>query len=233
MPREYNFLMIQNESNIHDPTEAEKKLICFSTLRCIKIYLEPEAGHLCKEVFDIFRELDKVFAPHMKGVKMCLSCSACQKIGQSGFFHLEQGIELSVDNSRCSELDKHKVNPKLAAIMNKPFSLESLLDKVKSKDLKMETFSESEVHQKMENGKMARGQQIWIFHDGTTDRWNCIASVNAYAHVVVFVGSKHVKGKHGRWKMVHEVVHVSKSWKCCTVMKAEICREDVMKVIHV
>ena len=113
-------------------------------------------------------------------------------------------------------------------MMNKPFTLDSL-DQIKPKDLK--TFKDSEIHQKMESGEMKRGQQIWIFHDGTTDRWNCIANVNPYAHVVVFVGSKSLKDKKGGTKMVHEVVHVSKSWKCCTDLKAEICREDVMKVV--
>ena len=54
--------------------------------------------------------------------------------------------------------------------------------------------------------------------------------MNPYAHVIVYVGSKEVKSRQGETKMVHEVVHVSKSWKCCTLMKAEICREDVMKV---
>ena len=83
---------------------------------------------------------------------------------------------------------------------------------------------------RMESEEMEVGQQIWIFHDGETDRWNCMANVNPYAHVVVFVGSRQEKDRQGETRIVHEVVHVSKSWKCCTLMKAEICREDVIKV---
>ena len=226
-PQVYKFLMIENESNPHDPTEVEQKLHCFSTLRCIKIYLEPESGKLCKEVFDIFRKLDDLFSPYMEGVQMCLSCRACQKIGQTGFFRLERGIELSLDNTQCSELDKHRVDTELTEMMNKPFSLDSL-DQIKPEDLK--TFRDSDIHQKMERGEMEVGQQVWIFHDSETDRWNCIANLNPYAHVVVYVGSRHEKGRQGETRIVHEVVHVSKSWKCCTLMKAEICREDVKKV---
>ena len=59
-----------------------------------------------------------------------------------------------------------------------------------------------------------------------------MARVNPYAHVVVYVGSKEEKDKHGETRKVHEVVHVSKSWKCCSLIKAKICREDLMKVIE-
>ena len=83
--------MIQNESNPPEPTDTEDKLNCFSSLRCIKIYLEPESGHLCGDVFDIFRKLDKLFALNPNEVQIGLSCSACQKIEQSGFFDLDQG----------------------------------------------------------------------------------------------------------------------------------------------
>ena len=159
---------------------------------------------------------------------MCLSCRTCQSNGKSGFFRLEPGIKLRVNNTRCSDLKKHKVGEELAAMMNKPFSLDSLLDQIKPENLAK--FSESDIHQKMERGEMEVGQQIWIFHDGETDRWNCMANVNPYAHVVVYVGSRHEKDRHGETRIVHEVVHVSKSWKCCTLMKAEICREDVKKV---
>ena len=116
--------------------------------------------------------------------------------------------------------------------MTKPFSLDSLLDEIDTEEL--DTFSDSDILQKIENGDLEPGQQIWIFHNRETDchwnRWNCIACVNPYAHVVVFVGSKRAKSKQGDGKVVHEVVHVSKSWKCCTMMKAEICREDITKV---
>ena len=106
------------------------------------------------------------------------------------------------------------------------------LDEIDTEEL--DTFSDSDILQKMENGDLETGQQIWIFHNRETDcrwnRWNCIACINPYAHVVVFVGSKHAKSKQGDGKVVHEVVHVSKSWKCCTMMKAKICREDITKV---
>ena len=73
---------------------------------------------------------------------------------------------------------------------------------------------------------MEVGQQIWIFHNSE----NCIAKANPYAHVVVYVGSTPLKDSQGGTRILHEVVHISKSWKCCTLMKAEICREDVIKV---
>ena len=45
------------------------------------------------------------------------------------------------------------------------------------------------------------------------------------------VGPREVKKGGGRTKTVHEVVHVSKSWKCCSLMQAKICKVDVDKVI--
>ena len=47
-----------------------------------------------------------------------------------------------------------------------------------------------------------------------------------------YVGPREVKKGRGRTKTIHEVVHVSKSWMCCTLMKAKICKLDVDKVIN-
>ena len=198
-------------------------------MRSVMIYLQPsDSKPLCKEVFEIFRKLDELFSPHLNGVQRCLSCRECEKTGQPGFFQLDNGIQLSVDNTRCSELDNHKLDAEVEEMMRKSFKLESLLDQIKVSDLKM--FSESDIQQKMESGELKAGQQIWIFHSSETDFWNCMARVNPYAHVVVYVGSEDVTDKQGNTSKVHEVVHVSKSWKCCTLMKAEICRVDVNRV---
>ena len=45
------------------------------------------------------------------------------------------------------------------------------------------------------------------------------------------VGPREVKKRGGRTKIIHEVVHVSKAWKCCSLMQAKICKVDVDKVI--
>ena len=140
---------------------------------------------------------------------------------------------MSLENTHCSELVKHEVDPKLAAMMNKPFTLASLLDELETGNLasRLEVFSDSNIYQNMESGNLKKGQQIWIFHNGETDMFNCVARINPYAHCVVYVGPRIVTGKHKEIKKIHEVVHVTKSWKCCTLMKAEIRKEDVLDVI--
>ena len=47
-----------------------------------------------------------------------------------------------------------------------------------------------------------------------------------------YVGSREDKKRGGKTKTIHEVVHVSKAWMCCSLMKAKICKEDVFDVIN-
>ena len=46
-----------------------------------------------------------------------------------------------------------------------------------------------------------------------------------YAHVVVYVGLDEES-------KIHEVVHVSKNWECCSLMQSKICKQDVKIVIN-
>ena len=232
IPQEFNFLMIEYESTPKSPTESEEKTKGFSIMRTIKIYLEPEKGTHSKESFEIFKKLDALFSPDLQGVQRSLACKDCQSqtpTPKEGYFLIEEGIALSTENTRCSELAKHKVKPELVKMLNKPFVLQSLIDQVQPEDLDM--FCDSPIQEKLEKGDLEVGQQIWIFHSGQTDRWNCMARINPYAHVVVYVGSREETTSEGDKKKVHEVVHVSKSWKCCSASKAKICREDLQKVI--
>ena len=47
----------------------------------------------------------------------------------------------------------------------------------------------------------------------------------------IYVGPREVKEKGGKTKKVHEIVHVSKAWKCCSLMQAKICKQEVDAVI--
>ena len=50
-------------------------------------------------------------------------------------------------------------------------------------------------------------------------------------HTPINVGPREVKEKGGKTKTVHEIVHVSKAWKCCSLMQAKICKQEVDAVI--
>ena len=47
----------------------------------------------------------------------------------------------------------------------------------------------------------------------------------------VYVGPREVTAVGGDKKTIHEIVHVAKAWKCCSLMQAKICKEDIDKVI--
>ena len=97
--------------------------------------------------------------------------------------------------------------------------------KMDKESLHLETFDESQIKADMFNGRLPKGEQLWIHHDRETDPWNMAARVNPYAHCVIYVGSRTIDGKE-----VHEVVHVAKA-SMKGLLKATITRQDVLTVI--
>ena len=128
----------------------------------------------------------------------------------------------------CSEIDSHELDEIIIPMMTERFTLQSLLKN--EDDLGLEIFETSEIKRKMFAGEFEAGQQIWIYHNSKISP-NAISRINPYAHVVIYTGSKEENNKQGEVETVHEVVHVSKSWKCCTLMKARIRKENILKVI--
>ena len=88
--------------------------------------------------------------------------------------------------------------------------------------LNLEPFEESHIKTDMLSGQLERGEQIWILHDSQTDRYNPVACMNAYAHVVIYIG---------KTEDVHEVVHISSAPLTRGLLKAKIRRQNVMEVI--
>ena len=99
------------------------------------------------------------------------------------------------------------------------------LMKMDKESLHLETFDESKIKTDIFNGKLPKGEQLWIHHDRETDPWNMAARINPYAHCVIYVGSRTVDGQE-----VHEVVHVNKA-STKGLLKATITRQDVLTVI--
>ena len=221
-PEQFEFMFLEYEDSPFDPTEESEK--CFALSRSVKIYLRSDTKCLSQDTFDVLREMDNVFSVDLQDAVRKLACKTCQREEKEGYFWLENGLKLSTDNTRCNDLNRHKIRKEVMAIMSKPFILQSLINEVKADDL--QEFQNSDILQKMESGDFERGQQIWIFHDKSTDWCNPFARFNPYAHVVVYVGARTVENE-----TVHEVVHVSKSWGCGHLMKARICRQDIKEVI--
>ena len=77
----------------------------------------------------------------------------------------------------------------------------------------------------MLKGSLAKGEQVWIYHDAVINP-NLVAKINRYSHVVVYVGAR--EDKNG--DEIHDVVHVSKSnWRGLIV--AGISKVDINLVI--
>ena len=67
--------------------------------------------------------------------------------------------------------------------------------------------------------ELQRGDQIWIYRDGSTGCWNPVASMMPYAHVAVFIGDG-------------MVVHVAKADLCRhACMMGTIKKEPIASVI--
>ena len=82
----------------------------------------------------------------------------------------------------------------------------------------------------MLKGNLAKGEQIWIYHDAD----NLVAKINKYSHVVVYVGPR--EDRNGELVLdrngdeIHDVVHVAKSnWRGLVV--AGISKVDINSVI--
>ena len=126
-------------------------------------------------------------------------------------------------DSMCNEAE-HKLPQKLTDSMRKnqkPFEMRNLLA-VDRSSLNLEPFEESHIKEVMLSGQLERGEQIWILHDSQTDSCNPVACMNAYAHVVIYIG---------KTEDVHEVVHISSAPLTRGLLKAKIRRQNVMEVI--
>ena len=112
-------------------------------------------------------------------------------------------------------------------------SLGKISLKMNKESLGLEVFQDSELKRKMLKGELAKGEQIWIYHDAETNP-NLVARINRYSHVVVYVGcredknGKRVLDRNG--EEIHDVVHVAKSnWRGIVV--AGITRVDINTVV--
>ena len=99
--------------------------------------------------------------------------------------------------------------------------MENLLNVDKS-ELGLQPFAASDIKKDMLSEKLPLGEQVWIFHDSTTNPCNPVARFNTYAHVVVYVGPHNG---------VHEVVHIGSASLTRGLMKAKIRRQNVEDVI--
>ena len=112
-----------------------------------------------------------------------------------------------------------------SASPRKPFQLASLMSRPKE-TLGLKMFKDSDIMKQLMNGELKMGEQIWIYHDSTTNPWNLVARCNPYSHVVVYVG--HQDGQGG--ERVHEVVHVSKA-NLRGIVMGKIVRANIFDVI--
>ena len=219
-PDEYSFLLLEYESTVCN-VDLEKKP--FALNRGIKFHLRPKTGEMTEDVVSILKEVDAALTPHLEEVQRSLACRECLEDGVPGYFRIHEGVKLDSEIQKCSEA-QHSLHEKLADSMQKnqkPFEMKNLLAVDKS-SLNLEPFGDSRIKREMLSGQLERGEQIWIFHDSQTDSCNPVACVNAYAHVVIYIG------KTGD---VHEVVHISSAPLTRGLMKAKIRRQDVMEVI--
>ena len=97
-----------------------------------------------------------------------------------------------------------------------PFQLMSLMEMSKE-ELGLEVFEKSDLKKTMLRGDLAKGEQVWIYHDNVINS-NLVAKINRYSHVIVYVGPREdrngerVHDRNG--DEIHDVVHVAKSnWR--------------------
>ena len=220
----YEFLVNEYETTLPGDEDAAKH---FAIHRCIRIHLKPVEGPLSKSVIEIFKKIYKAFNSSIKSeFEFTLACKPCQIMGGNGLIPLTK--DLRPEEYHCCQIPSHNLDKSLIPMMIQRFTLKSLLNNVD--DLGLEVFETSEVKSKMFAGEFEAGQQIWIYHNSKISP-NVISRINPYAHVVIYAGPKEEKIKQGEVNTIHEVVHVSKFRKCCTLMKANIRKEDILKVI--
>ena len=180
-PKKYDFLLLEYE---HANESG-----CFAFERCIKIHLKPTKGSISKEVIEVLRVLDSVWAPELEGVHRSLACKSCHEEEKEGYVLLDKGLKLIQNDAYCQSErgcnQQHELEEKLRAMLVKPLHLTSLLEGIDASSL--EEFNEhSTIRKQMLERMLDVGQQIWIFHNKETNRLNCIARVNPYAHVVIY-----------------------------------------------
>ena len=229
----FTFLILEYETEFgcdDDPDETPKP---FSRDRAVQIYLKPKKGELTNAVFEIFRRIDKEFSPHLTDVHRSLFCKECQRSQIDGSFCLDKGIELTSTERPCTRNRCHGPPERIVELIEKsggkkPFNLDTLMAREKA-TLELEPFKSSQIKKEMEEGDLEPGHQIWIYHDSQTDCWNPVARMNKYAHVVIYIGATTEESGEETTK-VHEVVHVSKSSIFKGIMKAQIKRQEVLRV---
>ena len=138
-----------------------------------------------------FSEVDPLFRPR-SDIQLCES-----GIGDRG------GDAHSLNANQLSLMARE--NPKAEDL--KAFLKEGI------KNIKKTTLGERTV-------PLQRGDQIWIYRDGSTTSCNPVASLMPYAHVAVFVGN-------------NMVVHVAKASPCSHgCMMGTIKKEPISSVIN-
>ena len=199
----FDFLILEydehNDSSFPVPFATDKEL---------RIHLRSRRK-VTKDVFEIFRKLDKKFTealPTDQVIRRSLSCKECQKEGKNGIFFLDSNLKIKVNARFCDS--GHSISDEIEWMMEMcgkaktPFRLDNIMMKPKE-ELGLEPFATSQIKKDMMSGTLKQGHQIWIYHDKENDWWNPVARWNPYSHCVVYIGETN---------QVHEVVHVYKAW---------------------
>ena len=221
-PACYSFQLLEFESPV-DVDDIELGSKPFALNRGVKFHLQPESGKMTEDMFLILEKMDNAFTPFLGDVQRSLVCVKCQEEGKPGYFSVEAGVKLKYDTKKCSEKE-HSLREEIKACMTKreePFKLRNLLKVEKSK-LGLQPFGVSELKKDMLSGRLNPGEQVWVYHDRTTNPCNPVARFNTYAHVVIYIGAH---------DGVHEVVHIGTASITRGLMKAKIRRQNMMDVI--
>ena len=224
-PHKYKFLILEQQNN-HCSMDTETKKP-FSIERSIQVYLSPMDNAVDKTIFEILRNLDEHFSPHLGDVQRSISCKECQKSGDIGYFGVKEGLALISETQPCQPNLMHSPNNSFVQLIKenrKPFELETLMQEEKS-SLGLQKFGVSQMKEMMMSHTLEAGEQIWVYHDKDTDPWNPVARVNPYAHCLIYIGHR----KEGK-KEIHEVVHTAMASIGSGVLKATIRREPVLIV---
>ena len=230
-PDEIEFQILEYETSFKDPEEEASNSKCHPVHRAIRISLKPADDMTSKAPFEIVKKFDEMISNDLGAVHRSLVCKECQICEEEGDFQLLEGIELKSPRKPCSNIKHdHKLPRDMIRLMEqanprKPFELASLMSKPKQA-LGLQAFKDSDIKKQITEGRLKTGEQIWIYHDSSTNPWNPVARCNPYSHVVVYVG--HREGKEG--DKVHEIVHVKKANMRGIVM-GKIVRENILDVI--
>ena len=177
------------------------------------------------KAFEAIRVIDEIAVDLVGDEKMerFLFCMDClRENGQRRFFsEVDPLFRPRSDMQLCGRGighmggDAHNLNANQLSLMArenpKAEDLKAFL-KEGIKNIKKTTLGERKV-------PLQRGDQIWIYRDGSTTSCNPVASLMPYAHVAVFVGN-------------NMVVHVAKASPCSHgFMMGTIKKEPISSVI--